>query len=195
MASVLNQRTPTGLIIAQTIGITASAYVCGSNLCLSFISIPAVMQAPAPIAAKQWYTVFMRGGYFAKPFALAAALASAYVASQHDTSSRAFKLNLAAAVLLPCIVPFTLAFIVPLNEKLIEKMDSLASTSLEDKAVETGVADGETTHALIDKWATLNVARAGFLVAGTLCATLAAVDKRDTLGFNNMAFASGANRM
>jgi uncharacterized membrane protein len=112
-----------------------------------------------------------------------------------DTSSRAFKLNVAAAVLLPSIVPFTIAFIAPINEKLIEKMDSLASTSLEDKAVEKGVAEGETTHALIDKWATLNVVRAGFLVAGTLCATIAAVDKSETVGFNNVGFASGANRI
>jgi hypothetical protein len=29
MASIFNQRTPTGLVIAQTIGITASAYLLG----------------------------------------------------------------------------------------------------------------------------------------------------------------------
>lgn len=92
-------------------------------------------------------------------------------------------------------MPFTLAFIAPVNEKLIEKRDSLASTSLEGKAIEQGVAEGETTHALIDKWATLNVVRAGFLVAGTLCATIAAVDKRETIGFNSLGFATGANRM
>ena len=74
-------------------------------------------------------------------------------------------------------------------------MNSLASTSLEDKAVEQGVAEGETTHALIDKWATLNVVRAAFLVAGSLCATLAAVDKRELVGFNDFGFATGANRM
>lgn len=92
-------------------------------------------------------------------------------------------------------MPFTLAFIAPVNEKLIEKMNSLASASLEDKAVEKGVAEGETTHALIDKWATLNVVRAVFLVAGTLCATLAAVDKREAVGFNDIGFATGANRI
>jgi hypothetical protein len=74
-----------------------------------------------------------------------------------DTSSTAFKLNLAATILLPCIVPFTFAFIAPVNNKLIEKMNELSSASLEDKAVEAGVAEGETTHALLDKWATLNL--------------------------------------
>jgi hypothetical protein len=31
MSSIFNQRTPTGLIIAQTIGITASAYLLGES--------------------------------------------------------------------------------------------------------------------------------------------------------------------
>lgn len=184
---------------------------------LSFISIPAVMQAPAPLAAKQWYTVFTRGGAFGIPSALIGAIASGYVASQRmllslatypnprpnictnqtkeDRGSLAFKLNVAAALLLPCIGPFTIAFIKPVNDKLIEKMNALSSVSLEDKAVEKGVAKEETTHALIDKWAMLNVVRALFLVAGTLCATVAAVDKRENIAFRGVGLATGADRM
>jgi len=64
---------------------------------------------------------------------------------------------------------------VPVNNKLIEKMNSLASSSLDDKAVEAGVAEGETTHALIDRWATLNLARAALVAAGSLCTVLAVV--------------------
>lgn len=63
----------------------------------------------------------------------------------------------------------------PVNNKLIEKMNSLASSSLDDKAVEAGVAEGETTHALIDRWATLNLARAALVAAGSLCTVLAVV--------------------
>jgi hypothetical protein len=92
-------------------------------------------------------------------------------------------------------VPFTLAFIAPVNNKLIEKMNALSSAPLEDKAVEQGIAEEETTHALIDKWATLNVVRAVFLVAGTLCTTLAVVDKRESVAFGNIGLATGANRM
>ncbi|KAH7402260.1 hypothetical protein DE146DRAFT_460744 [Phaeosphaeria sp. MPI-PUGE-AT-0046c] len=195
MSSIMSQRTPTGLIIAQTIGITASAYACGSNMSLSFISIPAVMQAPAPLAAKQWYTVFTRGGAFGIPCALVGAVASGYVASQQDRGSLAFKLNVAAAILLPCIGPFTIAFIKPVNDKLIERMNELSSASLEDRAVEKGLAEGETTHALLDKWATLNVVRAVFLVAGTLCATVAAVDKKENIVFKGVGLATGADRM
>lgn len=66
-------------------GYVCSQFATGSNLCLSFVSIPAVMQAPAPLAAKQWYTVFTRGGSFGIPAALAGAVASAYVAFQRKS--------------------------------------------------------------------------------------------------------------
>jgi hypothetical protein len=71
----------------------------------------------------------------------------------------------------------------------------MASASLEDKAVEAGVAEAETTHALIDKWATLNLARTVLLAAGSICATLAAVDKREVVSFSSVGLGTGANRM
>jgi DMSO reductase anchor subunit len=71
----------------------------------------------------------------------------------------------------------------------------MASASLDDKAVEAGVAEAETTHALIDKWATLNLARTVLLAAGTICATLAAVDKREVVSFSSVGLGTGANRM
>lgn len=59
-----------------------SLYWTGQNASLSFISIPAVMQAPAPLAAKQWHTVFSLGASMGIPLAIGSALATAYVASQ-----------------------------------------------------------------------------------------------------------------
>jgi hypothetical protein len=87
MTSPFTQRTPPGLLIAQTIGITASAFALGSNLALSFITVPAIMQAPAPLAAKQWYTMLWRGGGFGIPITLGSALATACVAYQRATHS------------------------------------------------------------------------------------------------------------
>jgi hypothetical protein len=112
-----------------------------------------------------------------------------------DRESTAFKLNLAASILLPCIVPFTVLFIAPINDKLIAKMHDMESASLEDMAIEKGVAEAETTHALIDKWATLNVARAVFIAAGALCAAVAAGDKRESIAFGGIGLQSGANRI
>lgn len=116
-------------------------------------------------------------------------------ACAEDRSSLPFKLNVAATVLFPSIIPFTIAFIVPTNNKLEARMRQLESTSLEDKAVEAGVAEAETTHALIDKWGVLNLVRAGIIAAGVLCTVVAALDKREVVGFGGVALRSGANRM
>lgn len=92
-------------------------------------------------------------------------------------------------------MPFTLAFIAPTNEKLLAKKDHLASASLEDKAVEANVAEGETVHALIDKWATLNLGRAVLVAVGSLCTVLAALNKREVTGFKEIGLGSAANRI
>jgi len=38
------------------------------------------MQAPAPLAARQWFTVLTTGGFYGKPLAIVSSLATAYVA-------------------------------------------------------------------------------------------------------------------
>ena len=83
----------------------------------------------------------------------------------------------------------------PTNNKLMERMDTLASASLEDKAAEAGVAQAETTHALIDKWGVLNLARTVLIAAGSLCTIFAALDKREVVGLSGISLSSGANRM
>ena len=69
------------------------------------------------------------------------------------------------------------------------------SASLEDKAVEANVAEGENVHALMDKWATLNLARAVPVAVGAICAVLAALSKSEIVGFREIGVGSGANRM
>ncbi|KAF1935585.1 hypothetical protein EJ02DRAFT_460258 [Clathrospora elynae] len=189
------QQPPTGLVIAQTVGITASMFLLGTKASLSLVAIPAAMQAPAPLAAQQWFTIFTRGMKMGPPLAIASALATGYLAYTQDRSSISAKLNLAATLLLPSIIPFTLAFLAPTNNKLLAKKDELASASLEDKAIEANVAEGENVHALMDRWATLNLARCVLVGAGALCTILGALSKKDIVGFREIGLASGANRM
>ena len=105
MASLFNQKTPPSLFIAQAIGLTASGYLLGlspplppppsphciharaandantgQNGGLSFNAVPAIMQAPAPLAAKQWYTILINGGTSGMPLAILSGVATAYVA-------------------------------------------------------------------------------------------------------------------
>ncbi|KAF2183027.1 hypothetical protein K469DRAFT_710979 [Zopfia rhizophila CBS 207.26] len=190
----LDEKPPVGILITQAVGITASAFLVGQNAALSYASVPAILQAPAPLAARQWKKMFTTARKVGPTCAIIGMLATGYLAYREDPSSAPFKLNLAAAILLPSIVPYTLAFIQPTNKALLAKVDSLATTELTDKAAEAGVSSGETVHALIDKWATLNLGRVLLTGAGTILALWAALDKREVVGFKDIAFSTGANR-
>ncbi|PVH94670.1 hypothetical protein DM02DRAFT_183500 [Periconia macrospinosa] len=170
-----SRRYGTGLLIAQAIGITTSTYLFGENMSLSFVSIPPILQAPAPLAARQWHKLYDIAKSFALPLTAAATLSTAFVAFNQHPSSLAFKLNVVATALFPAIVPYTFLTIVPVNEKLFAKEKEYASSSLEDKAVEAGVVKGETVHALIDKWAVLNVGRASITGIGAILTIWAAL--------------------
>ncbi|KAF2637157.1 hypothetical protein P280DRAFT_458251 [Massarina eburnea CBS 473.64] len=179
----LTQRPPTGLLVAQAVGITASTYLFGENMSLSFISVPPILQAPAPLAARQWHQLYDIAKSFALPLTAIATLSSAYVTHHHDPASLPFKLNLAATLIFPAIVPYTLLVIGPINDKLFAKEKEYSSKSLEDKAVEAGVGKEETVHALIDRWALVNVVRAGITGVGAVLTVWAALDRRVVRGF------------
>lgn len=40
--------------VAQVLGLTASAYLCGHTASATYLCIPSFLQAPAPLLAKQW---------------------------------------------------------------------------------------------------------------------------------------------
>lgn len=111
------------------------------------------------------------------------------------TDSATKKFWLTAAILMPSVLPYTLLIMNPVNAKLQEKASSLAGTSLEDTAAEAGVAKEETVHALVDKWATLNLGRAVIPLVGTLVAAWAAVDKWEVISLAGISFKTGADRM
>ena len=75
-------------------------------------------------------------------------------------SSTAFKCYLTATILASCTFPYTHLVIFPVNRKFFEKSDALLTTSPVDTSAEVGESREETVHALVDKWATLNLVRA-----------------------------------
>jgi len=83
----------------------------------------------------------------------------------------------------------------PINSKLLTKADSLASTAITDTAAESGVAKEETTHALVDKWATLHLGRALLAATAAVSATWATLSAVDVIGFDNIGLTTGANRL
>jgi hypothetical protein len=115
--------------------------------------------------------------------------------SEPSTASSSFKLYTTAAVLLPAAIPYTILLMKPINSKLLSKADSLASTAITDTAAESGVDEAETTHALVDKWATLSLGRALLAAVGAGTAAWATISSIDVLPIRGLGLASGANRM
>jgi hypothetical protein len=62
------------------VGITASTYLLGGNATIAFVAIPAVMEAPSPLAAKQWGKVYELGKTFGIGCTVIAAACIGYVA-------------------------------------------------------------------------------------------------------------------
>lgn len=90
-------------------------------------------------------------------------------------------------MLLPSIVPFTVAFLKPINDKLFEKVDTL---TLGDVKAE----NDEGTKQLIDSWTKLHLVRTAITGAGALLALWAALDKREAI-VGGLRLGSGANRL
>lgn len=193
--SFYQEKTPIGMRIAQAVGITASAYLFGQNAGISYIAVPAIMEAPAPLAVRQWEKAYNIGKSIAPFMVLCSAIATGYTAYHQDPKSLPFKLNLAATLLIPSIVPFTFIAMIPINAKLLEKRKQLASTTLDAKDTEVGVAKEDTVHALLDEWAGLNLARALLVGVGSICTVWASLSKLDVVAFSEVGLRTGANRL
>lgn len=98
-------------------------------------------------------------------------------------------------MLLPAAIPYTILLLKPINSKLLTKANSLASTAITDAAAEAGVAEEETAHVLVDKWATLHLGRALLAATAAVSATWASLPAIGVIGFDKIGLAAGANRL
>lgn len=74
------------------------------------------------------------------------------------------------------IWPYTIFGMMSTNRKLLKKHDEMKGLDVGEKATEVGLAKGESTKELVDRWATLNVGRGLLPLVGAvlgLWATLA----------------------
>ncbi|KAI9664043.1 MAG: hypothetical protein M1821_007534 [Bathelium mastoideum] len=213
-----HETVPVAARVATAVGLTMAGFIAGQSACTSYQAIPAIMEAPAPLLARQWKKLYDIGfrigptayignsviiGWLASRGKYAAAkqwqlILPDMANGSHDAepiSSSAFKLYVTTALLMASAIPYSIIFIKPLNEKLKQRVTSLTHASLTDAGVESGMSKEETTHALVDKWATLNFGRAVISTTGALCAIYAALSKIDVREFSAIGLGSGANRL
>ncbi|KXT02818.1 hypothetical protein AC578_5368 [Pseudocercospora eumusae] len=184
---------PSGLRIAQVAGLTLSGFLAGTTFAAS-AATPALLKAPAPLLAKQWKTMFDANKLIAPVACLFSAGVFGYIGYREDKWTLPATLYTASASLLLSLVPYTYLLGEPINQKLEKKAQSLASVAITDAQAESGVSKEETTHALVDKWATINLGRAVISAASTAIAIWAAVDRTEVVPAT-ARLAAGANRL
>lgn len=69
------EKPSTGIRIAQVVGLTAASFAAGSITGFSVFSVPALLQAPAPLLVKQWQTIYDKGKMILPPISAVAAVA------------------------------------------------------------------------------------------------------------------------
>lgn len=126
-----------------------ATFLLGMNTALSSISIPSVLISPSPIlAVRQWHTQFRLAQVPATTLSAANLFLSgilAYASSQRsDGSSKATMLYAASSVMAFLIFPFTLRWMNPINDALIEKFREweefhYADLPEKDAGMQTGI--------------------------------------------------------
>ncbi|KAK7733553.1 hypothetical protein SLS57_000568 [Botryosphaeria dothidea] len=174
---------PVTVRLAQALGITASAFLCGQTAAASFQLTPSLLEAPAPLLARQWARARKIGMQVSLPSVAGSVALFSWLASREAPGSIPRKLYTAAALLYFAKIPYSYIFLHPTDVALKAKAESLANTSITDTAAEVGIAKEETTHALVDKWATINLGRAVLGFAGAACSVWATLGRVDVIRY------------
>ncbi|PIB01393.1 hypothetical protein CB0940_00302 [Cercospora beticola] len=184
----LTDELGTGLRTAQVLGLTASAFLAGKTFAASYNAAPALLQAPAPLLAKQWQILFTRDKLLAPIISLFSSGTFACLAYRDQTWTKPAILYTTASSLLLALIPYTYLLGEPVNKKLEEKARTL-------KAEEApGVKREESVHGLVDTWASVNFGRAVVSFVASAAAIWAAVERPGVVPAS-ATLATGANRM
>ncbi|KAI2627781.1 hypothetical protein GGR54DRAFT_431759 [Hypoxylon sp. NC1633] len=153
--------------------ITTSSFVVGCQLSLSHVSLPMLLNQPnlpETTILGQYRTLFLRGFHLCPMpsiFSAACCLTNAALVYYKNgkVTPQVTRLGLAASLIIG-LIPFTLAFIVPGEEKLLKKGAKLAK----EKQEITSDASLEETRQMLEKWNVLNYVRTLFPLAGVVVA-------------------------
>ncbi|CAD0110381.1 unnamed protein product [Aureobasidium uvarum] len=167
--------------VAKIVGLTSAAWLSGNISALSLISLPAIANVKQDStlsnahAVKLWEQTFQRGGSQNPPIALSGAISLGFLAwslrslrTVTAVGLRSSPLFAIAAVSTMAIVPFTIVFLNPTNNKLLV----YAAKAKKD---ELSVTETEDVDALLEKWTFLNRVRGFLPLAGAVAASIAVI--------------------
>lgn len=134
--------------------------------------MPSLLLAPAPVLARQWQLAFDRGKIINPAIALLSAISYGFLSYKlygglNHPKAEIYALSALATM---CIWPYTILGMMPTNKKLFKKYADLKGLSVEEKVTELGLAKGESTKELVDRWGMLNLGRGMFPLVGAILA-------------------------
>ena len=150
----------------------------GSILGISFFAVPTWLVAPNPLPVRQWKVSFDRGKIINPALALVSAISYIYLSYRlYGTLNHPKAEMYGLSAMAPLVIfPYTIFGMMSTNRKLLKKHDEMKGLDVGEKATEVGLAKGESTKELIDRWGMLNLGRGMFPLVGAvlgLWATLA----------------------
>ena len=119
---------------------------------------------------RQWRVSFDRGKLLNPGIALVSIFSYAYLSytfygTLNHPKAEMYGLSALATF---GIWPYTIFGMLPTNRKLHKKHDEMKGLDVGEKATEVGLAKGESTKELVDKWGVLNVGRGLFPLLGAV---------------------------
>ncbi|KAH8195434.1 hypothetical protein TruAng_010414 [Truncatella angustata] len=148
-----------GMTLAASASIIASAAAAGAMASFSICAIPAVLKggASSDVMLKQWWTIYHHGKVVPITALIAALSYGAVSYNQHTKTSPRWRGFALAAAFTVAAIPFTIAFIGPTNSELSAGAHAEART-MSDKRV----------RSLITKWMNLNYIRLSLPLTGAI---------------------------
>jgi len=161
--------------LAESLALLGTSSLAGAILSFSAFGIPTVAAHAAgrgaTATASQWRTLFTLGARTIPPLAIATAAAVAVLAARSyepdaplAAQPRRFGLLVAAAALVPSIVPYTLVAMARVNGALLRVAAGAGAKGGVDEVL-----------GLMGRWRLLNVGRASLMGVAAVCVIAAVV--------------------
>lgn len=151
---------------AEAASIFLSTLTAGGNLALSILVVPRLLESPTPLMLRQWVNSYNLTRVIFPALGSLSGLSYLFLSYHHHHSSAAAakaRAYLGAGLLCLSVMPYTWAFIIPTNRKILRKAEEMgplkAVEGVEVEEQGVGPRGEESAKWLVDHWGMLNLPR------------------------------------
>ncbi|KKY35010.1 hypothetical protein UCDDA912_g04960 [Diaporthe ampelina] len=171
----MSQSSSPAIRTTEAASIFLSTLTAGGNLALSILVVPRLLESPTPLMLRQWVNSYNLTKVMFPALGSLSGLSYLFLSYHHHSSAAATKAKayLGAGLLCLSVMPYTWAFILPTNRKILRKAEEMrglkAVEGVEVEEQGVGPRGEESAKWLVDHWGMLNLPRGvATAVAGML---------------------------